>query len=66
MSKAMLTVREASQRLGLQEGTLRLWLAQRRLPYVKLGRAVRIPADAVEQYINANTIPAREAKNGRH
>ena len=31
----------------------------------QLRRAVRIPAEAVERFIVDNTIPAREAPNGR-
>ncbi len=64
MPKTLLTVREASERLSLREGTVRLWLAQRRLPYVRCGRAIRIPSEAVEQFIQRNTIPAREGRNG--
>ena len=39
----LITVREAANRLGVREGTIRLWLVQRRLPVVRCGRAVRIP-----------------------
>jgi excisionase family DNA binding protein len=61
----MLTVREVAQRLGLKEATIRLWLGQRKLPYVRCGRAIRIPAEAVNQFIESNTIPARTPRNGR-
>ena len=65
MSNDLLTVRETSQRLNLREGTVRLWLAQRRLPFVRCGRAIRIPAEAVEEFIRSNTIPARDLRIGR-
>jgi excisionase family DNA binding protein len=58
MSDRLLTVREAAERLALREGTIRAWLSRRRLPKVRLGRAVRIPAEAVEALIFAGTIPA--------
>jgi hypothetical protein len=38
------------------------WLARRKLPRVNCGRAVRIPADAVAQFIERNTIPAKEER----
>jgi excisionase family DNA binding protein len=64
MEKKLLTVGEAAERLGLREGTIRVWLAQRRLPRINCGRAVRIPAEAVERFIAEHTIPARERRHG--
>lgn len=61
----LITVRQASEQLGLREGTIRAWLARRKLPRVNCGRAVRIPAEAVREFIERNTIPARELRNGR-
>jgi excisionase family DNA binding protein len=57
--RRLLTCAEAAAELGLKEATIRVWIAQRRLVSVKLGRAVRVPAEAVEEMIRANTIPAR-------
>jgi excisionase family DNA binding protein len=43
MTKQLLTIREAAQRLGLREKTLRRWVALRKIEYVKAGeRSVRI------------------------
>lgn len=47
----LLTIREASERLGLRESTLRKWVLQRRLAYCKIGRSVRLPADVVDKLI---------------
>jgi excisionase family DNA binding protein len=58
----LLTVREAAARLALREGTVRFWLADRRLPKVKLGRAVRIPREAIEELIARSTTPKRDRK----
>jgi excisionase family DNA binding protein len=49
--QSLLTVRAAARRLGLRDGTVRAWIRQGRLPGVKLGRAVRIPNEAVERLI---------------
>jgi excisionase family DNA binding protein len=59
MSK-LLTVAEAAEELNLKISTVRAWLALRKLPRVNCGRAVRIPADVIAQFIERNTVPARE------
>ncbi len=59
----LITVREAAKRLGIREGTVRAWLAQRRLPRVRCGRAVRIPAAAVEDFIKRHTVSAKETQS---
>jgi excisionase family DNA binding protein len=61
----MLNVKQAAERLGLRESTLRAWIAQRRIGVVRLGRAVRIPNEEVARLIAEGTIPAREQRNGR-
>jgi excisionase family DNA binding protein len=47
----LLTIREASERLGLRESTLRKWVLEKKVAYCKLGRAVRLPAGVVEKLI---------------
>jgi len=59
----LLTVKQTADLLGLKVATIRTWVYQRRLPCVRCGRAVRIPADAVDLFIKQNTIPAREHRN---
>jgi len=61
----LLTVVQASDALALKPSTIRAWILRRKLPYVHVGRAVRIPADAIEKFIAENTVPAREDKHGR-
>jgi len=63
--KNLLTVAEAAEALNLKVSTLRAWLGQHKLPRVKCGRAVRIPATAVAEFIAQNTIPARKPRDGR-
>jgi len=58
----MLTVRETAERLGLRECTIRAWLAARKLSFVRLGRAVRIPESEVSRLIETNTVPRREPR----
>jgi excisionase family DNA binding protein len=58
----LLRVSEVAQRLGIKESTVRLWLSLRKLPRVQCGRAVRVPAVAVDEFIARNTVPAREQR----
>jgi excisionase family DNA binding protein len=56
----LLSITEASEALAVKPATIRAWLLRRKLPRVNCGRAVRIPADAIAEFIERNTIPARE------
>jgi excisionase family DNA binding protein len=56
----LLTVKQAAEALGLKVATIRAWVSRRKLPRVNCGRAVRIPAVAIAEFIERNTIPARE------
>lgn len=58
----LLTCAQAGEALGLKEATIRVWIARRRLSFVKLGRAVRVPSEAIEEMIVANIVPARTNK----
>jgi excisionase family DNA binding protein len=59
----LLTVREAADALGLKVATIRAWLLRRKyLPFVRCGRAVRIPAEAIDRFISDNTVPVREPR----
>lgn len=58
----LLSIKEAAEALALKPSTVRAWLLRRKLPRVNCGRAVRIPAEAVAEFIEHNTIPAREPR----
>jgi excisionase family DNA binding protein len=60
----LLTVAETAEVLNVKVSTVRAWLLRRRLPRVNCGRAVRIPAEAIERFIAENTIPARGERRG--
>jgi excisionase family DNA binding protein len=56
----LLSAKEAAKRLGLKPGTIRLWIALRRLPSIRLGeRAIRVPADAIDELIERGFTPAK-------
>jgi excisionase family DNA binding protein len=60
--KSLLTVAETAEALNVKAATIRAWLMRRKLPRVNCGRAVRIPAEAVKDFIQRNVIPAREER----
>jgi len=59
----LLSIKEASELLSVKPATLRAWrLRRKNLPFVAVGREVRIDSEALEKYIRQNTIPAREVR----
>jgi excisionase family DNA binding protein len=58
----LLSVKQAADLLGLKVATIRAWLAKRKLPRVNCGRAVRIPSASIAQFIEENTIPAKNER----
>jgi excisionase family DNA binding protein len=55
----LLKIREAAERTATRESTWRAWILRRRVTFVKMGRAVRIPESALEALIAKGTIQAR-------
>lgn len=47
----LLTIPQAAERLNLSKWTVRSWIYAKKLDCVHLGRAIRIPAVAVEDKI---------------
>jgi excisionase family DNA binding protein len=50
----LLRAKEAAQFLNVSENTIRMWIWQRRLPVVRLGRAVRLRRQDLEDLIEHN------------
>jgi excisionase family DNA binding protein len=48
----LLRAKEAAQFLNVSENTIRMWIWQRRLPVVRLGRAVRLRREDLEELID--------------
>lgn len=58
VSAKLLTVKEAAQRLGLRESTIRKRILLRQIAYVKPGvRSVRIPIEELERIIASGFRP---------
>lgn len=50
-SRKLLTVFEAEAQTGRKASTWRKDILERRIPYVKIGRQVRIPEEVIERLI---------------
>jgi excisionase family DNA binding protein len=59
VSAKLITIREAANRLGLKESTIRKYILKRQIAYVKPSvRAVRIPIEELERILAAGLRPA--------
>jgi excisionase family DNA binding protein len=58
VSTKLITIREAANRLGLKESTIRKYILKRQIAYVKPSvRAVRIPIEELERILVAGLRP---------
>ncbi len=62
IARLLLTCREASALTGLSESFFRKKTWRSEIETVRIGRAVRIPASALEAWIASSTVPAREQR----
>lgn len=60
MEKLLLTLEEAGELLGTTVRFPRRLISERRIRFVRVGRHVRIPVDAIEEYVAAQTVPVVE------
>ena len=58
----LLSVPEAADFLRLKSATVRAWILQRRIAYLKIGRRVFLRRADLEALISASLVPAK----GRH
>ena len=65
VSAKLITIREAANRLGLKESTIRKAILKRQIAYVKPSvRAVRIPIEELERIIDAGLRPVIPQADG--
>lgn len=58
----LLTTEEFAAALGLSPKTVRQWTWMRRVPFVRVGRAIRFRPETVNEIIERGTIPALESR----
>jgi len=57
----LLTIREAAHYLAVSVSTLYGWVWQRRIPFVKIGRALRFDPQDLQAFVDANKqVPRQE------
>ena len=49
---------QAAAELGVTVNTLRAWIYRRKVPYLKIGRCVRVSEETIERIIERGTVPA--------
>ncbi len=54
----LLTIGQAGEYLGTGERFIRRLVAQRRIPYVKLGKYVRLQRSSLDAFIEAGRVPS--------
>jgi len=55
----LLDVKRAAGLLGISAKTLRDWIQERKIDYVKAGARVMIQPDTIREFIRRNTRPAK-------
>jgi excisionase family DNA binding protein len=65
MDKLLLRPEEAALMLGIGRSRLYQLLAARLLPTVRVGHSIRVPADALREWIAVNTSASRDAAGQR-
>ena len=71
MEQPLYTVPDVSRMLNLKERTIRRWIYLRKITFVKVGGAVRIPGDVITALVDAGTqselsAPPARRKTQRH
>lgn len=60
----LLTIREAAQYLAVSVSTLYGWVWQQRIPFIKIGRALRFDPHDLAAFIEANKhVPRKETSH---
>jgi excisionase family DNA binding protein len=60
LADAPRTVEQAAAELNLSQSTIRGWILQRRIGYVRLGRAIRIQSSEIQRLLDAGHVPASQ------
>jgi excisionase family DNA binding protein len=56
------TVAGTADKLALKQPTIRAWLADGRIGFVRLGKSIRIPQAEIDRLIAEGTTPVRSRK----
>lgn len=56
MAETLHSVPEAAERLAMRERTIRQWILLRKIDYIKIGGAVRIPDSEIKRIIQEGRV----------
>ena len=56
MAETLHSVPEAAERLAMRERTIRRWILLRKIDYIKIGGAVRIPDSEIKRIIQEGRV----------
>jgi excisionase family DNA binding protein len=59
-NQSLLGVSEFAAAVGMSPKTIRQWVWMRRVPYVRVGRAIRFRQETVEEILKRGEVPALE------
>jgi excisionase family DNA binding protein len=58
----LLTLKEGADQLRLSIHTVRAWIFQKRIPFVRLGRRVLLRREDLEEFVTKNLHEARDQR----
>lgn len=61
----LLTTQEAAGLLGIGKRTLQVLMAERKFPYLRIGRSVRLRVEDIEAFIESRLLKQQGWKGGR-
>jgi len=60
------TSAQAAAYLGVKLGTVRNWISQKRIPFVRRGRVVRLHRERLDEWLRAGACPERNTAKDAH
>lgn len=58
MQKRLITIKEASEYLGISVNTLYSWVSQKKIDYVKIGRLTKFDLKVIDKFIENSSVEA--------
>jgi excisionase family DNA binding protein len=58
MQKRLITIKEASEYLGISKNTLYSWVSQKKIDYVKIGRLTKFDLKVIDKFIENGSVEA--------
>lgn len=56
MPKRFINTKELAEYLGITEGTVRVWVCHKKIPYVKIGRLVKFDLQEIDGWVDKNRV----------